>query len=79
MAFGNTSDTSLIGFVFGLTSSIGFAVFSVTLRWRKEHQNLQQLRLLVFLFCYRSIVILSKDYVFFQQVIIALCFLFMVH
>ena len=27
---------SLIGFIFGLTSSIGFSVFSVTLRWRKE-------------------------------------------
>jgi drug/metabolite transporter (DMT)-like permease len=36
MAIGNTSDASLIGFVFGMTSSIGFAVFSVTLRWRKE-------------------------------------------
>ena len=35
MAVGNTSESSLIGFVFGMTSSIGFAVFSVTLRWRK--------------------------------------------
>ncbi|MDC3099184.1 triose-phosphate transporter family protein, partial [Candidatus Pelagibacter sp.] len=36
MALGNTSEKSLIGFVFGLTASIGFSVFSVTLRWRKE-------------------------------------------
>ena len=36
MAVGNTSEASLIGFVFGMTSSIGFAVFSVSLRWRKE-------------------------------------------
>ena len=36
MALGNTGEKSLIGFVFGLTSSIGFSVFSVTLRWRKE-------------------------------------------
>ena len=36
MAIGNTSETSLIGFVFGMTSSIGFAVFSVSLRWRKD-------------------------------------------
>ena len=43
MAFGNTEKNSLLGFIFGLTSSIGFSVFSVTLRWRKEkHQNLQQ-------------------------------------
>ena len=36
MAFGNTTENSLIGFVFGITSSVGFSVFSVTLRWRKE-------------------------------------------
>ena len=30
MAVGNTSEASLIGFVFGMTSSIGFAVFSVS-------------------------------------------------
>ena len=30
MALGNTGEKSLIGFVFGLTSSIGFSVFSVT-------------------------------------------------
>ena len=36
MALGNAGEKSLIGFVFGLTSSIGFSIFSVTLRWRKE-------------------------------------------
>ena len=36
MAIGNTEKNSLIGFLFGLASSIGFSVFSVTLRWRKE-------------------------------------------
>ena len=36
IAFGNTSKASLLGFVFGMTSSIGFSIFSVTLRWRKE-------------------------------------------
>ena len=35
MALGNTGEKPLIGFVFGLTSSIGFSIFSVTLRWRK--------------------------------------------
>jgi len=33
---GNTEKNSLIGLVFGVTSSIGFSVFSVSLRWRKE-------------------------------------------
>tara|TARA_B100000780_G_scaffold195801_1_gene138171 strand:- start:498 stop:1403 length:906 start_codon:yes stop_codon:yes gene_type:complete len=36
IALGNTEKNSLIGLVFGMTSSIGFSVFSVTLRWRKE-------------------------------------------
>ena len=36
IASGNTEKGSLIGLVFGMTSSIGFSVFSVTLRWRKE-------------------------------------------
>jgi len=36
MAMGNTSQGSLLGLVFGLASAIGFSVFSVSLRWRKE-------------------------------------------
>ena len=36
IALGNTEKNSLMGLVFGMTSSIGFSVFSVTLRWRKE-------------------------------------------
>ena len=36
IAFGNTEKNSLIGLIFGMASSIGFSVFSVTLRWRKE-------------------------------------------
>ena len=36
IAFGNTEKNSLIGLVFGMISSIGFSVFSVTLRWRRE-------------------------------------------
>ena len=36
IAIGNTEKNSLIGLIFGMTSSIGFSVFSVTLRWRKE-------------------------------------------
>jgi DME family drug/metabolite transporter len=36
IASGNTEKNSLIGLIFGIASSIGFSVFSVTLRWRKE-------------------------------------------
>jgi len=36
IALGNTEKNSLLGLIFGMTSSIGFSVFSVSLRWRKE-------------------------------------------
>ena len=36
MAFGTGGANSLPGLVFGLASALGFSVFSVTLRWRKE-------------------------------------------
>ena len=36
IALGNTEKNSLVGLIFGMISSIGFSVFSVSLRWRKE-------------------------------------------
>jgi len=36
MAFGNHEKNTLVGFILGLTSAIGFSIFSVSLRWRKE-------------------------------------------
>jgi drug/metabolite transporter (DMT)-like permease len=36
MAVGKTDEVSLLGLLFGLVSAIGFSVFSVSLRWRKE-------------------------------------------
>ena len=36
MAIDNTGKNTIIGFIFGIISSIGFSVFSITLRWRKE-------------------------------------------
>ena len=66
MAAGNTSDASLIGFVFGITSSIGFAVFSVSLRWRTETPKFTTTAFAgFFCFTFATIVILSNDYVFF--------------
>ena len=67
MAVGNSGEKSLIGFVFGLTSSIGFSVFSVTLRWRKETPKFTTVAFAGF-FClvFASVVILSNDLVFFS-------------
>ena len=68
MAIGNSGQKSLIGFVFGLTSSIGFSVFSVTLRWRKETPKFTTVAFAGF-FClmFSSIIILSNDLVFFSS------------
>ncbi len=66
MAIGNTGDKSLIGFVFGLTSSIGFSVFSVSLRWRKETPKFTTVAFAgFFCFVFASIMILSTGQAFF--------------
>ena len=66
MAIGNNENNSLIGFIFGITSSIGFSVFSVTLRWRKETPKFTTVAFAGF-FClsFSTIIILSNDLVFF--------------
>ena len=68
MALGNTSEKSLIGFVFGLTASIGFSVFSVTLRWRNETPKFTTVAFAGF-FCviFSSIAIITNDLVFFSS------------
>ena len=56
----------MVGFVFGITSSIGFAVFSVSLRWRTETPKFTTTAFAgFFCFTFATIVILSNDYVFF--------------
>ena len=67
MAIGNNEQNSLIGFVFGITSSIGFSVFSVTLRWRKETPKFTTVAFAGF-FCivFAATVILTNDLVFFS-------------
>ena len=66
MAIGNTGEKSLIGFVFGLTSSIGFSVFSVSLRWRKETPKFTTVAFAgFFCFVFASIMILSTGQKFF--------------
>ena len=36
MTFGNTEKNSFMGLIFGLASALGFSIFSVSLRWKKE-------------------------------------------
>ena len=36
MAIDNTSKNTISGFVFGIASSLGFSIFSISLRWRKD-------------------------------------------
>ena len=47
MAVGNKNTGSIIGLIFGLASALGFAIFSVTLRWRRQTPKLQQYQLQV--------------------------------
>jgi DME family drug/metabolite transporter len=67
MAFGNRGENSFVGFVFGITSSIGFSVFSVSLRWRKETPKFTTVAFAgFFCFVFATIMILSRDQVFFS-------------
>ena len=67
IALGNTGKASLLGFVFGMTSSIGFSIFSVTLRWRKETPKFTTVAVSgLFCFIIASIFILSKNQLFFS-------------
>tara|TARA_B100001121_G_scaffold110354_1_gene97193 strand:+ start:169 stop:1074 length:906 start_codon:yes stop_codon:yes gene_type:complete len=68
MAFGNTEKNSLVGFLFGITSSIGFSVFSVTLRWRKETPKFTTVAVAgLFCFIFATIMILITKQTFFSS------------
>ena len=68
IALGNTGKSSLIGFVFGITSSIGFSIFSVTLRWRKETPKFTTVAISgLFCFITASLFILSNNLTFFSS------------
>ena len=68
MALGNNEKNSMIGFIFGITSSIGFSVFSVTLRWRKETPKFTTVAIAgLFCFLVATIMILSKNQTFFSS------------
>ncbi len=67
MAFGSSGSNSVIGFIFGMLSSIGFSIFSVTLRWRPETPKFTTVAFSGF-FCltFASIMLLSTNQVFFS-------------
>jgi len=62
MALGNANKVSILGIIFGLASSFGFAVFSVTLRWKKDTPKFTTVAI-AGLFCciFSSVVILNYD------------------
>jgi drug/metabolite transporter, DME family len=67
MAIGNTEINSLVGFIFGIISSIGFSVFSVSLRWRKETPKFTTVAVAgFFCFVFASIIILLTNQNFFS-------------
>ncbi len=62
MAYGNTEKNSFLGLIFGLASALGFSIFSVTLRWRKETPKFTTVALSgLFCFLFSSMFILSND------------------
>ena len=68
MAIGTDNQNTIVGFIFGITSSVGFSVFSVSLRWRKETPKFTTTAF-AGLFCviFASIMILTNDLVFFSS------------
>ena len=68
MAFGNTEKNSIIGFFFGLASSVGFSIFSVSLRWRKETPKFTTVAIAgLFCFIFAAIMILLNEQTFFSS------------
>jgi len=61
MAFGDTSKSSLIGLLFGLLSAIGFSVFSVSLRWRKETPKFTTVAIAGLFCCIFSFIIIQYN------------------
>ncbi len=67
MAIGNNETNSLVGFIFGITSSIGFSIFSVSLRWRKETPKFTTVAVAgLFCFIFATIMILFSKQPFFS-------------
>tara|TARA_B100000579_G_scaffold327946_1_gene277936 strand:+ start:273 stop:1178 length:906 start_codon:yes stop_codon:yes gene_type:complete len=62
MAIDNTGKNTILGFVFGIASSIGFSIFSITLRWKKDTPKFTTVAL-AGLFCciFSAVMIITND------------------
>ncbi len=68
MALDNNEKNSIIGFIFAIISSIGFSVFSVSLRWRKETPKFTTVAVAgLFCFIVATVMILAKNQPFFAS------------
>ena len=62
MALGNTEESSLAGLIFGLVSALGFSIFSVSLRWRKETPKFTTVAVAgLFCFLFSAIMLFNND------------------
>ena len=68
MALGNHEKNSLTGLVLGIVSAVGFSIFSVSLRWRRETPKFTTVALAgLICFLASSCVIINKDLSFFSS------------
>ena len=66
MAYDNTGQNTLPGLIFGLISALGFSIFSVSLRWRKETPKFTTVAIAgLFCFVIAALMILINKQVFF--------------
>ena len=62
MSFDNSGKNSLPGLVFGLISALGFSIFSVSLRWRKETPKFTTVAFAgFFCFIFSAVMLMSND------------------
>ena len=62
MGLGSFSQGSMIGLLFGLISALGFSVFSVSLRWKKDTPKFTTVAIAgLVCFLFSTIVIIQKD------------------
>ena len=62
MSVGNSEKNTILGLVFGVVSAIGFSIFSVSLRWRKETPKFTTVAIAgLFCFLFSGVMILSND------------------
>ncbi len=62
MSLENTEKNTLPGLIFGLVSALGFSIFSVTLRWRKETPKFTTVAIGgLFCFLFSSVILIMND------------------